>query len=263
MYANKTMAKLRAGQTAVGFSMSFQCPEMVEVLGALGFDYVTFDLEHEPYDERDIVNSIRAAEVYGLTPIVRAPYDPDLFLRLLDAGAQGIHVPRVNTAEDAKRVVEAVRFHPQGTRTFYTTGRGGHYGIGVSEAEFAEASNRETLLVLQVEEVEGIRNLTQVLAVPGIDAIQFGPKDLRQSMGFPDPTKVWQVIEEALRTTTDAGKWASMVAWMGADPNSGKMARYRELGVRMITGQSPEFVIAGAQQFLRQAAAGKAPPAAR
>ena len=118
---NRTKAKAAAGQVAQGAPLTFHSPETVELLGALGFDFVALALEHEAYDELSLVHSIRAAEAYGMTAIVRLANDPDLILRLLDGGAQGIHIPRVNTKEDAQQAVDASRFYPQGKRTFYAT----------------------------------------------------------------------------------------------------------------------------------------------
>jgi len=261
MRVNRTKAKLQAGETVLGVNIVFDSPETVEILGALGYDYVIFDLEHEPFDELAVVHSIRAAEAFNLTPIVRVPNDANLILRFLDAGAQGVHIPSVKTPDDAKRVVDSARFHPQGQRTFYATGRGGKYGIGMAEEQFVDFSNRETLVILQIEDVEGIRNLDGILAVPHVDAIQIGPKDLRQSMGFADPARVWEVVEDALRRSASAGRWTSMVAWIGSDSGAGKITRYRDLGVRMITGQSREFLIHGAQVFLDEV--GAAQPLAR
>ena len=92
-----------AGQIAHGALLTYHSPETVEMLGALDFDFVTLDPEHESYNELALVHSIRAAEAFGMTPIVCMANDPDLILRLLDAGAQGIHIPRVNTKEDPSR----------------------------------------------------------------------------------------------------------------------------------------------------------------
>ena len=173
----------------------------------MGFDFVAFDLEHEAYNELALVHGIRAAQAFDLTPIVRVANDPGSILRLLDAGAQGVHVPRVNTREDAQAVVDASRYYPQGKRTFYAVGRSGNYGLGMTEEEYAEATNRETLIILQVEEEEGIRNMAEILDVPHVDAIQMGPKDLWQSMGMPDRSLVWQVVDRALAQAAEAGRW--------------------------------------------------------
>jgi 4-hydroxy-2-oxoheptanedioate aldolase len=251
--ANRTKAKAQAGHMALGALLTYHSPETVEMLGAMGFDFITFDLEHEAYNELALVHSIRAAEAFDLTSIVRVPNDPDLILRLLDAGAQGVHVPRVNTREDAQAVVEASRFYPQGKRTFYAVGRSGNYGLGMTEEEYAEASNRETIVVLQVEEEEGVRNIQDIISVPCVDAIQVGPKDLWQSMGMPDRAVVWQVVDRVLAQASEAGRWGSMVAWMDSDIGD-QLSRYKGLGVRLVTVSPRELLVHGGRHFLEQAA---------
>jgi 4-hydroxy-2-oxoheptanedioate aldolase len=255
MHVNKTRAKLEAGQTVFGINMRFPSPEMVEMLGAMGFDYALFNLEHEPYDERDMLHSIRAAEAFGVTPMIRLPNDADVMRRFLEAGVQGIHVARINTAQEAQRVVDAVRFKPQGNRTFSAGGRSSDYGVGTSEREALAFANRENMITLQVEEAEGIRNLDEILAVPYVDAVQIGPKDLWQSLGFADYAKVWQVVEDALRRCAEAGRWTAMVFWIGDDPNQDKMERYGKLGVRMMSAQQKELLGYGAHAFFERARA--------
>jgi 2-keto-3-deoxy-L-rhamnonate aldolase RhmA len=253
MRKNATRAKLEAGKTVFGCDMRFPSPEIVEILGALGFDYVRFNLEHDLYNERDVAHSIRAADSFGITPMVRVPNNPDIIRRCLEVGVQGIHVPRINSAEEAEGVVSAVRFRPEGNRTYSATGRAGSYGIGHTEEEVLAFANREVMVILQVEEYAGIQNLDAILAVPHIDAIQIGPKDLWQSMDFKDTEEVWKVIEGALRRISEAGRWSSMVFWINEDPNRGKMSRYGQLGVRMVSVLQGEVVVSGARTFLQQA----------
>lgn len=260
MRTNKTKAKLQNNQMVFGAGVGFDSPDTVELLGALGFDYVTFDLEHEVFDERAILHSIRAAENYDITPIMRVPNDPDLILRLLDAGAQGIHVPQINTVEQAQRVVDACRFHPQGNRTFYAVSRSGHYGIGYTEEQYADISNREILVILQVEELEGVENLPAILAVPHIDALQVGPKDLWQSMGMPDRPKVWEVVDDIIARTVQSGHWASMYAWIDTNMDD-QIAHYHRLGVSLVTISARDLFVLGAKAYLTpwHQAAGRLP----
>ncbi len=252
MRVNRTKAKAQAGEVALGAGLAFNSPDLVELLGALGFDYVTLDLEHEPYDELTITQCIRAAEAFDITPIARLPNDEDQILRLLDAGAQGIHIPRINTARDAQAVVDAARFYPQGKRTFYATGRTGNYGLGATDEEHAENSNRETMVVLQVEEEEGIRNLQEILSVPYVDAIQLGPKDLWQSMGMPDRQVVSEIIDDALAQISAAGKWGSMYVWLASDIGE-QVSKYSALGARLIIVGARELLIDGSQRYMAQA----------
>ena len=251
--ANRTKQKIQDGKIAMGGWLTYHSPETVEILGAMGFDFVTLDLEHEPFNELSVVESIRAAETFGLTPIVRVPNDADLILRLLNAGAQGVHVPRVNTRQDARAVVEASRFHPQGRRSFYAVGRSGNYGIGMTEEEYAIGVNRETLVILQVEEEEGVRNIDEILSVAGVDAIQVGPKDLWQSMGMPDRSVVRSVVERVLGQAVEAGRWGSMVVRLDVSDAKEQIQRAKTLGVRMVTVSPSDLLIKGGQYFFEQA----------
>ena len=103
---NKTKRLLAAGQRAVGAVIGSPAPELVEVAAVAGFDFVTLDAEHEPLDDSQLVHLIRAAEAFDVTPIVRVPKDADRLLRLLDAGAQGVHVPRCSTVDDMRELVK-------------------------------------------------------------------------------------------------------------------------------------------------------------
>jgi 4-hydroxy-2-oxoheptanedioate aldolase len=252
MRRNKTKAKLSSGEVAFGVSLPVLIADEVELLAAIGFDYVTLDIEHEPFSEVALLDCIRAAESFDITPIVRTVNDAELILRSLTAGAQGVHVVHVNTAGDARRAVEATRFHPLGKRGFYSTGRNGRFGIGVSDDEYVEAANREMLLILQIEEDEGMGNLEAILATSTVDAIQFGPKDLRQSLGFADPEVVWQRIEDAIAIVNRAGRWVSMMGWMGSSSNANRMAKYGDLGVRMVTAHWRDLVVEGSGEFFER-----------
>lgn len=249
MRENTLKAKLLANQITLGSAVGSHSPDTIELLGAIGLDYVVLDMEHEPYDELAVVHSIRAAESAGITPIARLPNDPDLILRVLNAGAQGIHVPRINTAEDAEDAAAATRFFPDGDRTFFAAARSGNYGVGVTEEAYAEHANRETLLTIQIEEEKGVENLPEILALPGVDIIQVGPKDLWQSMGMPDRAEVQTVVDGAIRHAVAAGKWVSSYVWLN-DTYEEQMERLSGLGVQMLTVSAREFLVEGARNFV-------------
>ena len=128
---NKTKKMLAAGKFCVGAVIGSPAPELVEVAAVAGFDFVTFDAEHEPLDDAQLVNLIRAAEAFDITPIVRVPKDPDRLLRVLDAGAQGVHVPRCSSVANMQQLADCTRFYPEGQRTFYRLGRGGKFAHGI------------------------------------------------------------------------------------------------------------------------------------
>lgn len=249
MRTNKVKQILESGGVALGAALGFNSPDTVELLGALGIDYVVFDMEHEVFDEMALLHSLRAAEAADVTTICRLPNDPDLILRVLDAGAQGIHVPRVNTLDDVEDVVAAARFYPLGDRSFFAVARSGNFGIGLTEEDYAEFSNRETLITVQIEEKDAVDNIAEILASPGIDLMQVGPKDLWQSMGMPDRSEVQLVTDQAIRTAREAGKWVSSYVWLD-ETFEAQVDRLKVLGVQMLTASARDFIIEGARGFL-------------
>ena len=117
MQTNTTKAKLAEGQTVYGAIISRFAPDLVEIFGAIGYDFVMIDCEHGPMDLEQVEHMVRAAEVFGITPIARIPNHSDsTILRFLDRGVQGIIVPHVNTKLEALAVCKAARYHPDGAR---------------------------------------------------------------------------------------------------------------------------------------------------
>lgn len=250
MRTNKVKARLAAGETSLGFVIASYAPDILELMGALGFHYVVLDAEHELFEDTALLDLIRAAEAFDITPIVRIPNDPDAILRCLDGGATGIHVPRVNTSGEAQAVVNACKFHPQGTRTFYALGRSANFGIGTDDKSFAEKANKEMLVICQIEEVLGVNNLAEILAVPHMDTIQVGPKDLWQSMGMPPQKEVQAAVERVIKRSVAAGKHVSMQVRLTPALDE-QITRYAQLGVRMLTFSPRDIIVEGATSLLQ------------
>ena len=153
--------------------------------GYLGFDFIIIDMEHLLFDPERFEGIVRAADMTGMTPIFRpSKNDPDLLLPYLDAGAQGVFVPHVATAEDARRVVDAVKYPPDGSRGAGSE-RAAQYGITTTPAEHVRASNAETLVTVSIEDLVGIQNVDEIAAVNGLDVVCMGPGDLALALGHP------------------------------------------------------------------------------
>jgi 4-hydroxy-2-oxoheptanedioate aldolase len=241
-------AKLKENRIVVGGRLGSYCPELVELIGALGFDYVTIDCEHLPMDEREVENLIRAGDAFDIPVIIRLAFSADLILRYLDVGAAGVHIPRINTAAEARAVVQACRFYPEGTRTVYEWGRGAWFGLDVLGREYTEMANREVFVLCQLEELEAVRNLSEILAVPGIDCIQIGPRDLWQSMGMPEQAEVDRTMDLMIEEIVKAGIDVSLS--MGFDRASTK--RRFELGVRKFDVGVSDLVRRAGAELLQQ-----------
>ena len=246
MRVNKTKAKLAANQCAIGVSVAFPSPDLVELCAAVGFDFVTFDCEHEPMNNEQVVHCIRAAEAFDITAIVRLPRNADFVLRFLNAGAHGIHVPSCSTADDLREVVRWTRFHPLGERTFYNRGRSGNYTVGLPDtAQWAHEANQELLVIAMVEEVGVLGNLEEMCAVPGIDVIHVGHMDLWQSMGMPADFKgVFKKIDEIAGRVVPTGKYMSHTIRLTEDAID-RMGDYMRIGSRLFTISPMDFLREG------------------
>jgi 4-hydroxy-2-oxoheptanedioate aldolase len=182
---NLTKRKLRAGGTVFGTLLTVMSPELVEMLGLAGLDFIIMEGEHGPWDESQILNIVRASELVGITPTIRlSNLEPDRICRLLDMGVQGIHCSHVASKEEATELVRVVKLVPQGERGFGRFSRANFYGM-LEEREAVEAANAESLVVAQIEDRHGIEHIEEIVQVPGIDILSVGPSDLSQSYGLP------------------------------------------------------------------------------
>lgn len=175
---------IATGVPARGFHMNVAVPAQIELLGGLGFDLVFLDAEHGTFETRDIEECCRAAEIYGLTVVVRVPEcDANLISRTLNAGAQGIVVPHVDTPKEARRAAESCRYAPRGLRPSGGCRANGYWrDVRDLVAALEEADSNVTLSV-QIESVAALELLPEMIAQGGIDYFTIGKQDLAQSMG--------------------------------------------------------------------------------
>jgi len=185
MKKNHLKETLRDGKVVFGPFLKFTDPAVVEIMGFAGFDFVIIDAEHGPISMQNAQNMIRAAETANITPVIRvANNDEALILRALDIGAQGIEIPQINSKSQAIRAVRSVKYAPQGERGVCRYVRAANYS-SMDKFEYFKYANKETMIIFHIEGVEGIKNLDEILSVPGIDVIFIGPYDLSQSLGIP------------------------------------------------------------------------------
>jgi len=176
--------KLAAKQVVFGPFMHTTDPAFVESTGNVGFDFIVLDLEHGPVSLEHLQNLIRAAEIAGLYSIVRTPPgNLHMIGAVQDIGARGILVPQVKDANEAKAVVKAARFFPNGERGLNGAVRAANYS-SLDSREYLKKSNENTLII-QLEGKEALKNLDGILQVPDIDVFFIGPYDLSQSLGVP------------------------------------------------------------------------------
>lgn len=190
-------------------------PAAVETLGWRGFELICIDSEHAALGPVTIERMIRAADVSGAHALVRvAEVGPEIG-RALDAGACGVVVPRVETAEQAARCVAAVRYPPTGERG---AGPGRVTGYAQHIAAYLSAANDDVVLVVQVETALGVRNAEEIAAVDGVDVVFVGPGDLAVSLGVAGGSaEHTETIERVFSATRRAGKLAGIFCLTAAD----------------------------------------------
>jgi len=249
MRLNAMKARLASGAPAFGMSVMIPSPQLVEMAGGLGFDWVLIDCEHGTITLETAELMIMAAEASGVTPIVRprskAAQD---IVEVMDRGAAGVQVPHIISQADARAVVEAVKFHPVGRRGLAAGTRASGYGCRGSLGGFTEAANRESLICAQIEDEAAVRNIREILQVDGIDVFFIGPSDLSQSMGHPGNPKahiVADAIERTLKEIIGAGKTPGMPA------TTENVAAVVARGVRYIYNHVPTLLGTAASAYLQ------------
>ena len=211
---NRFKRAINGDKTQYGLWLGLLDPVSAEIGAGAGFDWVLIDSEHAPYSVRDVQNHLQAIAPYRIPAIVRPVEGRTALLKqLLDIGAQTLLVPMVNTARQARQLVEDVRYPPQGVRGLGTAmARAAHWN-GIDG--YLQKANDEMCLIVQAETRTAMENLSDIVAVDGVDGVFFGPSDLSASMGHignPSHPEVIDAIEAGFKTIIAAGKAAGVLA---------------------------------------------------
>lgn len=226
--------KLLSGDAVVGSWINSGSPIVAELMAAAGFDFLTVDAEHSAVDLPQVQQMFQAIRSGGprCASLVRVHgVDYAFVKRYLDAGADGIIAPLVNTREQAETLVQAVKYPPIGNRGVGFC-RANDYGMRLKES--VETANDETLVVVQIEHIDAVNNIDEILSVPGVDAAFIGPYDLSASMGLTAKFEHPDFLAAQARIL-DACKRNKVVAGLhvvAPDPDAW-LARYAE-GYRLI-----------------------------
>jgi 4-hydroxy-2-oxoheptanedioate aldolase len=188
-------ARLRAGERLLAVLVPPPAAALVEACAHAGFDVVVLDAEHGPGELAPLEADLRAARAAGIAALVRVPAAADpLVLRVLDAGATGIVVPHVASAEGARAAVAAAHYPPAGRRSLATGTTAGRQGLAPLDEHLARA-RAETVVVVQIEDAEAVEQAEEIAATPGVDAIFPGPGDLALDLGAPGEDALAEALE--------------------------------------------------------------------
>lgn len=242
---NKVKDKLQRGEVVSVFASGNsgqETPGIIDFIGPLGFDGVWIDCEHGPVDFADIGNMTRACDLWGMTSLVRVNLNEyGVIYRTLDQGAQGVIVPHVNTADEAREVVHAAKFAPIGLRGSSLTRQG--YGVD----DYHAMANDGMFIAIMIEDVVGVKNLPDILKVDHIDAIIVAPGDLAQTMGYLGQMEhpvVQKAVDNAIEQIIDSGKVAGALAF------DSLVDHYVGNGVKFLFTPWERWLSAGARNYL-------------
>lgn len=243
IFGAETLHRIRGGQLTLGFGVHHLRGAAVPLLAkAAGYDWLFIDSEHGAISTQEIAQICAAALTSGVVPIVRVCHDAlDEGARALDNGALGIIVPHVDTVEEARRIVEAFRFHPMGRRS--TGGPPTQFGFRAPPvAEMQAILNKEILLIPMIETPKGVENADSIAAVDGIDALLIGTNDLTLEMNIAGQIG-HERVHSAYQRVARACRRHHKVLGMGGVYDRDLAARYIGLGARFILAGSDHALL--------------------
>lgn len=197
------------GEAAVNGWCSIPAGFTAEVMAHQGFDSLTVDMQHGVVDYQVAVSMLQGISTRDVVPLARVPWnEPAYIMKILDAGAYGIICPMINTRADAELLVGAAKYAPRGFRSFGPV-RASLYG----GADYAQRANDTLLVIPMIETAEAVKNIDDILSVPGIDAVYVGPSDLSLTLGCtPKLDQTEAPVVEAQKVIAAACKRHGVVA---------------------------------------------------
>jgi len=231
---NKLRSKLKEGKVITGSVIYSWSPNVMEVCGCAGLDFMRIDNEHAWRQDQSAEHLIRAATVVDVVPLVRIDRDnPYLIRKALEIGAGAVLVPNLQTPEEVLSVVKASKFPPLGIRGYSGSCWSASWGSKAGQ-DWVRWSDTEPMIGIMVENVRIMDHLDEVLSIDGLDYVYFGPADYSMSLGLGKPDKNNPDVQDALKkTVTAAQKYGKHVAF-GVGTNITEIKRYMDMGITML-----------------------------
>jgi 2-dehydro-3-deoxyglucarate aldolase len=242
-------AVIEAEHASLGTFLSLGSTMTAEACAVGGFDWLLVDLEHGAGDEKDMAGQVRAAAVHGAPTVVRVESADRIRCgRVLDLGAAGIMFPRLNTADEVRAAVSHLRYPPVGDRGVATYHSAAGFGL---RPETLLTANDATVCIVQIETSESLRNVDEIAAVPGVDVLFVGPRDLSSALGVPAQFTSAEYLS-ALEAVVTAAKAANIRAGiLAANVDNANQCLANGFSFVAIASDST-FVAKGAQDSVDQ-----------
>lgn len=243
MKQNRFKTTVEQGDVPVGHMIIEFCTRgMAKILAQTDIDFTIIDTEHSAFSSSDVANLIAWFQATDIAPFVRVPQiEYHLIARILDAGALGIMVPNVKTGEQAKAIVDAAKYAPLGDRGIMLGNANTSFET-VTPSTFLSEANENTTIICQIESVQGLENLEDIAATPGVDVLWLGHFDLTQSMGIPGQFDNQRFLD-AMKLVVDTAAKHDLRS--GIQPSNLAMAQeWMEMGFNVISygADSPVYM---------------------
>jgi len=241
--------RISNGELLIGCWLNLGSSISAEIVGLAGFDWVLVDFEHGSDSEKDVLLQLQALEHTNAAPIVRVEsFARQRIHRMLDFGAEGIMVPRIETPAEAQLAAKALRYQPDGLRGVARMVRASQYGYKFDQ--YFQISKSNIVGVIQIETVESLNHLGEISRLDGVDVIFIGPMDLSTALGITgkwDHPTYCEVIKETAKAAKKAGKAAGILL-----PHPDEFSKYYDLGYRFIaSGSDIGFISNGARNIVQ------------
>jgi len=260
MIENSIRKKLENGDVTIGSWLNFAHTSNAEILASAGFEFVGIDMEHSVIDLYDMQNVIMAIESAGACPLVRLTgNDPNQAKQVMDAGSYGVIIPMVKTAEEAEMAVRSVKFPPQGIRS---VGIGRAHKYGYAFDEYFQNANQDSLVIVQIEHIDAVKQIDTIFSVEGVDGYMIGPYDLSGSMGIAGQVRHPDVLKVQREVVAAAKQHGIAPGIFIVYPEMGAMKEYLSEGYQFFvigsdlvflseyTKQNAQAAFAAKQEFL-------------
>ena len=258
MRSNPIRKRLQTGESVYGTMIQdVRSPSIAQIMKLAGCDFLFFDMEHGPFDLGVVADMVKVTRLTGMAPLVRVPDDQyHLIARVLDAGAMGFMVPRIESKEQVERIVECAMYPPRGNRGC-SVDKGHNDYDAQNMWEFTEQADNENLIILQIERKQALDELDDILSVEGVGAVVLGPNDLALSVGERSKDMlgaleplIQQVLDTAKAHKIPCGIHIGNIEWL---------IEWQRRGMQIITySKDISFLLQGAKTGiarLREAAA--------
>ena len=232
MEENTFKKRLNARKLMIGSWITLGHPAIAEIMAKSGFEWLTIDMEHSAITLDQAQQLIQIISLYGITPLVRVgDNNPNIIKRVMDAGAYGVIVPMVNTADDAVNAVRAVKYPPVGSRG---VGLARAQGYGMEFEKYKDWVNKESVVIVQIEHIKAVENLEKILSVKDVDGFIIGPYDLAGSLGRPGDFQHREVVEALLRVREIANRFPVVEGFHVIPPDAELVSEKIDEGYKLI-----------------------------